>query len=306
MKIKIRPYGWLNLLHVLVTILAISACLALPAYHFNLGKLDVFDIVLFPLAYPLLVHLVKTYNRYILLTEDKIAFQIDYEKTGIFRWPKFYQDEFNLQDLKFYGIFSAPYIRGYTKAPRGKKADRSATNKQYDILEVKEGKLKIPLGAITVGNPLVFAWQKTQYVLDDYLFTKQQYAALFRHLENSTKIAPSGAVKSLVAGEKRSGLSVSLLLLLAVVSALALPFVFIFLVQLTTDLTFNLSFQDYKTTAFLTFFILGNYSLVTKLYCRFNKGQDFKTFDTIEFVANICLAIFYLAAVIIFIVSYII
>jgi len=305
MKIKIRPFGWINILHLFITIILICLCIAWPLYNTITSTYNVFSYVALLFVFPLVVHFAQFYNRFIMVDQDKIIFHIDCENPSLFKFPKFYNDEFPLKDLKYYGVFSAPYIKGYKKADKTDKKSKPNTF-IYHTLEVKEGKLKIPLGSIIVGNPLAFVFSKNQYILDDYLFTNEQYSALFRAIEDNCDLAPSGAVKSGYFNEEdNSGLASSFMIIFSIVCAIALPIGITYLLSTFTALPIVFAFRNNLTTSFVTVFILGSLSLVIRLHSDRVKSQSFEKYEVIGFIANVCTGLFYTIALVIFIVGYI-
>ncbi len=308
MSIKIRPYGVINLLHLFITIVLICLCVFLPLYSLFYQNYNFLYFLTALFIYPLALHFIQVYNRYILVTPEAIIFQIDYVTKSIFHLPQFYQDEFSLSDLKYYGVYSAPYIRGYQKTPREKKANLGDGSVKYDGVIVKEGKLKVPHGAIIVGNPLAFVFQKEQYIIDDYLFTSEQYANLFAVIEHNCGKAPSGAVKSGSLQQKSSGIINSLFAIFAIVIAIVLPFILRYLAATLTSWPINLQQFSYLDTALMAFVVLGNLSLSAKFILRSlkrQKPQNFQAYDVMEFVANILASLFYLLASVFFLFGYI-
>lgn len=301
MKIKLRPLGWLNLLHLFITIVVTAICFLLPIYDFWTKQYDAFHLVAVIFTYPLIIHFIQTYNRYILIDNEEIIFQIEKRGGSLMSLPEFYQDKFNLKDLKFYGVFSAPYIKGYTKADRKKGAD----NPGYDILKVKEGNLKVPLGAITIGNPLAFVFQKDQYILDDYLFTSEQCAALFKVINDISGISPGGGIKANNSDDNKVGLAASLFTVLGIVIALVIPWLTFYLLSRYTDLPIVFATTDLLTTATMTFFTISNLALVVRFHSGARKTQNYNSYELMEFLAGITWALLFLVTAVCFIWGYI-
>ncbi len=309
MKIKIRAFGWINLVHLLITIIVILLCILTPLYYFLVIKnYNLFLLMPLVFIYPLIIHFVQTFNRYIMVDGDRLIFQLDNEKGNFLAWPKFYKDEFSLKDIKYYGDFSALYIKGYEKAQRPDKKNKTVSSVgRYDIIEVSEGKLKVPVGSILIGNPLAFVFNKNQYIIDDYLFSPEQYEALFYVINKNCNIEPSGGIKAIMRQHNSSeSLFAFLLLILGGLVAIGLPFLVIYLFQTYTSLAISLNNIRPAETAFLFFFIFSNLCMVLYYRLKVIKSRNFASYDLIGFLATICAIIGYLAAIVIFIFTYLI
>lgn len=294
----------------MITLLVIFLCAFIPIFTFFIQKQyhNFLSLLPFLFVYPLVIHFCVVFNRCIIVEDNKIILQIDHEKTSIFNWPKFYQDEFSLSDLRYYGVYSAMYIKGYKKAERiNFNRNKNANDKRCDILDVKEGKLKIPVGTIVIGNPLAFVFKKEQYIIDDYLFTPEQYAALFYTIETNCRISPSGGISAAkIDLTSQKSLASSLILLVGIVLALILPFGILYVLQTLTDLPIHAFTFNASESTILFFSIFGNLCLVLKYRLKAIKHRNFESYDLIEFIATVCLALGYIISLLVFVLSYIV
>ena len=243
--------------------------------------------------------LVRNYNKTIEVTDGKIRFSIDHERTKFFEQPKSIVDEFDLSDLKFYGDYTGIYILDVIKAPRGKN-----NHGEYDQLKVKEGTIKLPVGSLTIGNPLAFVFKKESYVIDDSLYSDIQKATLFRAIEEQTKIKPSGAIAS---AEISQGNSASLMqsgmMILVLLVGLGVAFALPILQGILTNTSVEWFTFDYLQTAYVFMFAAGVLSAVVKMYARNAEKRDYNYGETLGFITFVMCVLFFSISALVFVLS---
>ena len=161
MKVKIRPFGILSLIKIVITILVLL--FVAGVFGYAIVQRNYLLCLVIIAVWPLYQILYRNYSRTIEVTPGKIRFTLDHEPTKFLDLPKCITEEFDLSKLKFYGVFSGMYILDAVKAPRGK-----GNQGEVDQLRVKEGVIKLPVGTLTTGNPMAFVFKDESYVLDDY------------------------------------------------------------------------------------------------------------------------------------------
>jgi len=297
MKVKIRPFGILSLIKIVLTILILLFVAGVFGYGFIQRNylLCVFIIVVWPL-YRILI---RIYGKTIEVVDGKIVFNIDHEPTKFFDQPKTITEEFDLSKLKFYGVFSGMYVLDAVKAPRGK-----SNQGEVDQLRVKEGVIKLPVGTLTTGNPMAFVFTDESYVLDDYLFSDIQKAALFRAIEEQTKIKPSGSINSAEIGQSNSASLVqSGMMILALTIGLAIAFSLPVLQGMITGTSVRLFTFDYLQTAYVFMFVVAVISFVVKMYARNSEKKDYNFGETLGFITLVLCVLFLSISAVVFVLS---
>jgi hypothetical protein len=297
MKVKIRPFGILSLIKIVLTILILLFVAGVFGYGFIQRNylLCVFIIVVWPL-YRILI---RIYGKTIEVVDGKIVFNIDHEPTKFFDQPKTITEEFDLSKLKFYGVFSGMYVLDAVKAPRGK-----SNQGEVDQLRVKEGVIKLPVGTLTTGNPMAFVFTDESYVLDDYLFSDIQKAALFRAIEEQTKIKPSGSINSAEIGQSNSASLVqSGMMILALTIGLAIAFSLPVLQGMITGTSVRFFTFDYLQTAYVFMFVVAVISFVVKMYARNSEKKDYNFGETLGFITLVLCVLFLSISAVVFVLS---
>ncbi len=298
MKVKIRPFGIISLTRIILYLLGFIAAIAMFVAAF-IVRTNIFLYLSIIAVWPLYKVLYRNYNRSILVEDDKIYFTIDHQIKGFFSSPKGLVEEFDLAKLKFYGVFTGIYILDAVKGMRGKK-----NHGEYDILRVKQGDFKIPIGTLTIGNPLAFVFEDESYVIDDSLFSDIQKATIFRAIEDRTKIAPSGSIvsadynKANTASLFQSGQMI-LVLIVGMVIAIGLPY----LQGILSGTPIQLFTYDYLQTAYVFMFVCAVISIVVKMYARNSEKKDSRFGETLGFITLVLSALFLSISVIVFIVA---
>lgn len=298
MKVKIRPFGIVSLTRIVLYMLGLVIAFALFAAAF-IVRTNVFLYLTIIAVWPLYKVLYRNYNRSIVVEDDKIYFTIDHQIKGFFSSPKGIVEEFDLAKLKFYGVYTGIYILDAVKAKRGKK-----NHGEYDILRVKQGDFKLPVGTLTIGNPLAFVFENESYVIDDSLFSDIQKATIFRAIEDRTSIAPSGSIVSAEYGKANSASlfqsgQMILVLIVGVVVAISLPY----LQGIISGTSIQLFTYDYLQTAYVFMFVCAVISIVVKMYARNSEKKDSNFGDTLGFITLILSVLFISISALVFIIA---
>jgi hypothetical protein len=297
MKVKIRPFGILSLIKIVLTILTLLFVAGVFGYGFIQRNylLCVFIIAVWPL-YRILI---RNYGKTIEVVDGKIVFNIDHEPTKFFDQPKTITEEFDLSKLKFYGVFSGMYVLDAVKAPRGK-----SNQGEVDQLRVKEGVIKLPVGTLTTGNPMAFVFTDESYVLDDYLFSDIQKAALFRAIEEQTKIKPSGSINSAEIGQSNSASLVqSGMMILVLTIGLTIAFSLPILQGMITGTSVRLFTFDYLQTVYVFMFVGAVISFIVKMYARNSEEKDYNFGETLGFITLVLCVLFLSISAVVFVLS---
>ncbi len=305
MKTKIRPFGWINLSLLTLLLFFIIVCIATPSYYLVVHR-DIDNLFLFIpiiLVYPLILVFMKNYGKSIEVKGDRIIFKLDTEDSSLLKIPSFYEDEFKLSDLKFYGVFTGVFILGYEKADR-KKAAEQDSEITYDVLKVKEGDLKVPLGAINIGSPLAFVFNNQQYIIDDYLFTPEQYELLFHTIEKSTGIKPSGAIKAIMPNNDQKSSFNSFGFIISLVLSLIIPVILGFSLQALGNPAFDLSNLSSPIYAIMLFVGFGNIATSITLRTKMVRKRNALINDTVGYVSKIGAILSYLVVIAVFLFIY--
>lgn len=298
MKVKIRPFGIISLTRIVLYMLGLVVALGMFTAAFVV-RTNIFLFLSIFTVWPLYKVLYRNYNRSILVEDDKIYFTIDHKIKGFFSPPKGIIEEFDLTKLKFYGVFTGIYILDAVKAKRGKK-----NHGEYDILSVKQGDFKMPIGTLTIGNPLAFVFEDESYVIDDSLFSDIQKATIFRAIEDRTKIAPVGSIVSYDYGKANSTSlfqsgQMILVLFAGITIAISLPYL-----QGILSGTYNqlFTYDDFQT-AYVFMFVCAVISIVVKMYARNSKKKDSNFGETLGFITLVLSVLFLSVSIVVFIVS---
>lgn len=298
MKVKIRPFGIVNLIFIVLYIIGLLAVVGMFITAFII-RTNIFLYLIIIAVWPLYKILYQNYNRSIVVENNKIYFTIDHQMNGFFKLPKRVIEEFDLSQLKFYGVFTGIYILDAVKGKRGKKA-----HDEYDVIRVKQGVFKIPVGTLTIGNPMAFVFENESYVIDDSLFSDIQKETIFRAIEDQTKIAPAGAVdsanynKANTASFFQSGKMV-LAMIIGVVFAFSLP-----LIQgVFTGKPVQLFVYDYLQTTYVFMFVCAVVSIVVRMYARNSEKKDANFSETLGFITLVLIVLFLSISVVVFILS---
>ena len=191
------------------------------------------------------------------------------------------------------------YVLDAVKAPRGK-----SNQGEVDQLRVKEGVIKLPVGTLTTGNPMAFVFTDESYVLDDYLFSDIQKAALFRAIEEQTKIKPSGSINSAEIGQSNSASLVqSGMMILALTIGLAIAFSLPVLQGMITGTSVRLFTFDYLQTAYVFMFVVAVISFVVKMYARNSEKKDYNFGETLGFITLVLCVLFLSISAVVFVLS---
>ena len=297
MKVKLRPFGILSLIKIVITILVLL--FVAGVFGYAIVQRNYLLCLVIIAVWPLYQILYRNYSRTIEVTQGKIRFTIDHEPTKFLDLPKSITEEFDLSKLKFYGVFSGMYILDAVKAPRGK-----GNQGEVDQLRVKEGVIKLPVGTLTTGNPMAFVFTDESYVLDDYLFSDLQKAALFRAIEDQTKIQPSGAVNSAEINQSNSASLVQsgkmiLVLAIGLLIAFSLPM----LQGKITGTQVEWFTFDYLQTAYVFMFAGAVLSWVVKMYARNSEKKDHNFGETLGFITLVLCVLFISISAVVFVLS---
>ncbi|KAF0224903.1 MAG: hypothetical protein FD133_487 [Erysipelotrichaceae bacterium] len=298
MKIRIKPFGIVGLVRIVFYILFIAAAISIFVVALIIQTNQYLYLSIFAI-WPLFRLFYRSYQKSVTVDGKTITFIVDHEMKDFFRLPKGIVEEFDLDKLKFYGVFTGIYIQDITKAKRGIK-----NSHEYDVVKVKEGEFKMNVGTLTIGSPLAFVFQDESYVLDDSTFSEIQIATLFRVLEENTKMAPSGALES---ADFNKPNSISLIqfakMTLVLITGLIIAFYLPFLQKtLTKSTAMVFTFEPLQIT-YMFMFVFGTISLIMHMFARTSISKDNNFKESLGSTTLVLSGVFMALTLIIFIVS---
>lgn len=298
MKIRIKPFGIIGLVRIIFYILCMAAAISIFAIALIINT-NPYMYLSILVVWPLFRLFYRNYHKSVIVDGKTITFIVDHDMKGFFYLPKAIVEEFDLEKLKFYGVFTGIYIEDIIKAKRGIK-----NNHEYDIIKVKEGEFKMNIGTLTIGNPLAFVFQNESYVLDDSSFSDVQKAMLFRAIEESTKIAPSGAIES--ADFNRPN-SISLIqfskMIIVLITGLVIVFYLPYLQGYLTKIPSVLFHYDTLQMTYMFMFICGLVSLIVNMVTQSSISKDNNFKESLGATTLILSGILFALTLIVFVIS---
>ena len=298
MKIRIRPFGIVGLVRIIFYILCMAVTLSIFAIALIM-QTNLYMYLSILAIWPLFRLFYRNYHKSVIVDGKIITFVVDHNMKGFFGLPKVIVEEFDLDKLKFYGVFTGIYIEDIIKAKRGVK-----NSHEYDVVKVKAGEFKMNIGTLTIGNPLAFVFQDESYVLDDSLFSDIQKAMLFRAIEESTKIAPSGAIES--ADFNRPN-SISLVqfgkMTIVLITGLVIAFYLPYLQGYITQSPVVLFSYDTLQITYIFIFVCGVIALLVNMYTRSSISKDNNFKESLGSTTLILSGVLFALTFIVFVIS---
>ena len=291
MTYKTRALGTWNLLIIILAVLVgIMCCLSTLYYFMNIGNVNFMFVLPLFFVWPIIKLVISMTNRYIIFDGFELTFHIENTRTNILQFPKYYVEKLKLTDIDFYGVFTDMYVKDVIKASRKK-----GSKEYYDTIVVKEGKIEMPVGALKLGNPLVFVSTKgDSYAYDDSMFTEAQLSQLFYQIEKASGNAASGYVdgKANVSTKK----TIASLTLFFVVSMIimVLP-IFAPYIECTIKRLPYVFMQFNQLQAAYSFILLvANIALVVFIYYKnFSSNEQLERTNLIAYIAAIAMVCLY-------------
>lgn len=298
MKIRIKPFGIVGLVRIVFYILCMAVALSIFAIALII-QTNLYMYLSILALWPLFRLFYRNYHKSVTVDGNKITFIVDHDMKNFFRLPQGIVEEFDLKKLKFYGVFTGIYIEDIIKAKRGIK-----NSHEYDVVKVKNGEFKMNIGTLTIGNPLAFVFQDESYVLDDSSFSDIQKAVLFSAIEESIKIAPSGAIESADFNKPNSISLVqfgkmSIVLITGLVIAFYLPYLQASLTK-SSIVLFN---YDTLQITIIFMFVGGVISFIVNMVVRSSISKDINFRESLGSTSLILSGVFMALTFIVFVIS---